>query len=200
MMTYVRFSGYVPNKLNDMNHGERAAGNSAAAPLPEAAVGSLGRRQIDTAGSSRSTSSPDASGDRHCTLMTKYGAPCRFPCTMEKKFAFYAHVLNAHIGAELTRIEKGKLSTRDAQVLTTRARVERAQAHIWRCSDNCISHMRKDVIEVHIRRRHRGGGQIPVRQMTPPLVRMKRGILYDILGDEEHERVGLADIQSMLEA
>jgi hypothetical protein len=60
--------------------------------------------------------------------------------------------------------------------------------------------MRKDVIEVHIRKRHLGGGQRAVRQITPPFARMKRGILCDILGDEEHERIGWADIQSMLEA
>jgi hypothetical protein len=60
--------------------------------------------------------------------------------------------------------------------------------------------MRKDVIEVHIRNRHSGGGQRAVRQMTTPFVRMKGGILCDILGDEEHERIGWGDIQSMLEA
>jgi hypothetical protein len=53
-MTHLRFSGYVPNKSNHET-AEREAGKSAAAPLPEAAVGSLGKRQIDTAASSRQT-------------------------------------------------------------------------------------------------------------------------------------------------
>jgi hypothetical protein len=194
MMTYVRFSGYVPNKLNHVNHGERAAGNSAAAPLPEAAVGSLGRRQIDTAGSSRSTSSPDASGDIQCTLKIKNGLPCQFRCTEKKKWAFYTHVLYTHIGMELTRIEMGKLSTRDAQVLTTTARVDRAQSLIWRCSDNCVSHMRKSIIKVHIRNQHPGGGQRAVRQRSTPFMRLTKEIIRDILGDEEHGGIGWAGI------
>jgi hypothetical protein len=91
-------------------------------------------------------------------------------------------------------MEMGKLSAQDAQLLTTPARVERAQSHLWRCSDNCVSHMRRDIIKAHINEHHPGGGQRAVRQMV------KGGIIRHILGDEEHGRIGWADIQSMLGA
>ncbi|KAF8525623.1 hypothetical protein JB92DRAFT_3093610 [Gautieria morchelliformis] len=43
-----RPSGYVPNKPSNLNRGEREAGRSAAAPLPETAAGSSSRMPLGT--------------------------------------------------------------------------------------------------------------------------------------------------------
>jgi hypothetical protein len=99
---------------------------------------------------------------------------------------------------ELSMIKMGQLSTRDAQLLRTETRVDRATCHAWRCSMGCVWSMRKYAVTTHIGGCPQGGNL--VRQMSMVHMKKKRVIIRHILGDKELGGIGWRDIESMLVA
>jgi hypothetical protein len=136
MMTLVRFSGYVPSDTNKFNHGEREAGKSAAAPLPEAAVGSPGRRQTDTAVSSR-VASMGITGQKLCQGPgdAEANRPSLVGWVRGITISYVNQILDVDIPSDMRMIRGGiKLPLK---IIKNDFQRRRAEEYVWRCPD-CV--------------------------------------------------------------
>jgi hypothetical protein len=140
MMTHVRFSGYVPSEANRFNHGEREAGKSAAAPLPEAAVGSPGRRQTDTAARSGQTAGlASTSGMMDITGQKLSQGPGNAEANRPSLVRWVRgitmsnvhHILDVGIPSEMGMIRGGmKLPLK---IMKNDSQRRRTEQYVWRC-------------------------------------------------------------------